>query len=296
MPLSEEVTPNSFSITEETAEIRSCQLRLVKLFQAVCEKHGLRFWAEAGTLLGAARHQGYIPWDDDIDLVMMRDDFDRLVKIAGKEFRKPYVFQTPYTEKHYVRGHAQLRDMRTCAILPEEIYKDFNQGIFIDIFVLDFIPDNDRQREILQWCAAFDKERLEIRNRPLRYFRDDREKLKLALKYRLKYPLAWGRHRLYRRYEKRFRKVNPAECANVSTAAWISRSYLRPKEYYNETVQLDFEGMKLPAPKEWEKILELQYGKDWRIPKMVSTLHGEVIFDTETPADIKIKELRKASK
>ena len=194
-------------ITEETTKIRSCQLRLVELFQAVCEKYGLRYWAEAGTLLGAARHQGYIPWDDDIDLIMMREDFDRLVKVAKKEFKKPYIFQTAHSEKHYVRGHAQLRDMRTCAILPEEIFKDFNQGIFIDIFVLDYIPDNDRQREILLWWAAFDKKRLEVRNMPLRYMWNDLEQLKLALKYRLKYPFAWGRHKLYKRYEKRFRKI-----------------------------------------------------------------------------------------
>ena len=74
-------------------------MELLKKLLEVCDKHHLRIWADGGTLLGTVREHGYIPWDDDIDMAMLRDDFDVLVKIAPKEFSHPYFFQFGYTEK-----------------------------------------------------------------------------------------------------------------------------------------------------------------------------------------------------
>ena len=123
------------TVSTHVKKVWACELNLLQEFAKVCDKHGLHFWIDSGTLLGAIRHKGFIPWDDDIDVVMFREDYDKLVAIAHSEFKDPYLFQTAYTEKQFVRGHAQLRDTRTTAIIPEEVYKDFNQGIFIDIFV-----------------------------------------------------------------------------------------------------------------------------------------------------------------
>ena len=87
--------------------------------------------------MGTVRHKGYIPWDDDIDMLMFREDYDKLIELADSEFKDPYFLQCAYTEKHYYRGHAQMRYKGTTAILKGDIYQPFDQSIFLDIFVYD---------------------------------------------------------------------------------------------------------------------------------------------------------------
>lgn len=120
----------------------ACELDMLEHLLAVCQKYNLPCWADAGTLLEAVRHRGFIPWDDDIDMVMLRDDYDKLVKVADKEFMYPDFFQTIYSDKHYGNRHAQIRNCETAAIADPK--SRFNQGIFIDIFVLGGVLDMPR--------------------------------------------------------------------------------------------------------------------------------------------------------
>ena len=88
----------------EGSQLRRDQMELLKMlcFVAdICDANGIEWWLSSGTLLGAARHEGFIPWDDDIDFVMLRKDYDKLVQIADKEFEAPYFFQTVYSDKDF---------------------------------------------------------------------------------------------------------------------------------------------------------------------------------------------------
>lgn len=139
-----------YTVTEQMKKVWAVELDLLHELLRVCDKHGLHCYADAGTLLGAVRHKGFIPWDDDIDVVMFREDYEKLKKIADLEFVKPYFFQTAYTDNQYTYGHAQLRNIKTTGILEEEKDKrrPFVQGIFIDIFVLDGVIKN----AFFIWC------------------------------------------------------------------------------------------------------------------------------------------------
>ena len=140
----DEELKDGFLITKERKEIWQVELDLLNKLYEVCKKNNIKFYADAGTLLGAVRHKGFIPWDDDMDVAMFREDYEKLIGIAKKgEFEEPYFLQSAYTEKGYARGHAQLRNSNTTAIIKSE--KDickFNQGIFIDIFVLDGVSQD----------------------------------------------------------------------------------------------------------------------------------------------------------
>ena len=100
MTLCDEIR-EGYKISSQMKKVWSIQLSLLKKVLEVCEKYDLKIWAEGGTLLGTIRHKGYIPWDDDIDLVMFRDDYDKLNEIASKEFKYPYFLQSSKTEKKF---------------------------------------------------------------------------------------------------------------------------------------------------------------------------------------------------
>ncbi len=135
-----------FYVNEKMKLVWKTELELLKKFISVCEKYNLKYYMAGGSLLGAIRHSGFIPWDDDIDIDMPRDDYNKLLEIAKYEFTDPIFFQTTYTEQNYVRPHAQIRNSNTTAIVSHEKGLYFNQGIFIDIFPLDSVPTNKIKR------------------------------------------------------------------------------------------------------------------------------------------------------
>lgn len=121
-------------------KLQMVELEILNEFVRLCEKHDLRYYLVGGTLLGAVRHQGFIPWDDDIDVAMPREDYDSFAKIAPQELNSQYFYQSPDTDPHYFLTYAKVRKNGT------EVYEErfensrFHKGIFIDIFPLDFCP------------------------------------------------------------------------------------------------------------------------------------------------------------
>ena len=140
-----------YTVTRKMKEVWAVELDLLVELDRVCKKYDIKYVADCGTLLGAIRHKGFIPWDDDIDVGMLRSEYERLCKIAPFEFKEPYFFQTEETDPTSARGHAQLRNSSTTGILLSEIgtKRSFNQGIFIDIFPFDNVPnDFDKYKKL----------------------------------------------------------------------------------------------------------------------------------------------------
>lgn len=284
---------SGYRVSAKMKKVWACELNLLGQFREVCEKHSLKFWIDSGTLLGAVRHGGFIPWDDDLDVVMLREDYDRLLSVADDEFKSPYIFQTAYNQRDFVRGHAQLRDSRTTAIIPCETGRRFNQGIFIDIFVLDFVPDDEKEYDRQYWKAKTRREHLEAVIWPVSW---DRPKAALKQLYykTLSLSKTWF-NGLYGKYEDIVRFNKRDDCSCVSAAMWKYDARKRPAGFYDSTVMLDFEGIPCPAPAEYDKLLRIFFG-DYMTPVQASSCHGELILDPDTPADETIRRLKKERK
>ena len=130
-----------YYVSEKMKHIWAVGLDLWYKFDSVCKKYNLKYYAAYGTLLGAVRHKGFIPWDDDIDLCMMRDDYEKLKLVAKEEFKEPYYFQDWYNSCGRTWCFSKLRNSNTTAIEFPDKGKEFNQGIFIDINALDEFDD-----------------------------------------------------------------------------------------------------------------------------------------------------------
>ncbi len=114
-------------------------------FDNVCMRNGLNYSLAFGTLLGAIRHKGFIPWDDDVDIIMLRDDFRKLCKLPSEEFGEAYFFQTKDTDPLYPYNIARLRKNNSAMIYTQWVNAGFHQGIYIDIYPVDVIPNKWRK-------------------------------------------------------------------------------------------------------------------------------------------------------
>ncbi len=136
----------------ETNDIRTLQLRLFKIFlefEKVCLKHNLRFYLIAGTLLGAIRHKGFIPWDDDIDVAMPRRDYEKLLQNAGEWFSDPYELDCRERNNLYPWRFAKVHDISTTCYANRG--PNYIGGVYIDIFPYDGLPDGKTRQKLHLW-------------------------------------------------------------------------------------------------------------------------------------------------
>lgn len=125
----------------EGSDLRKLQLRMLEILNEVdkiCRKHQIHYWLSSGTLLGAVRHGGFIPWDDDLDIEILRDDYLKLMTILPKELPEKFMLQTEEVDSNYVYLYAKVRDKNS--FIKEEcvLNQKFEyQGAFIDIFPIE---------------------------------------------------------------------------------------------------------------------------------------------------------------
>ena len=137
--------------------MRKVQLRLVEMLveiDKICQKHGIQYWIDFGTLLGAVRHKGFIPWDDDLDIAFPSAELKRFIEIAPKELPDWLFLQTKKSDPSFGRTLNKIRDKNSLYIMPNEDFsKDYNKGIFIDLFEVCPYPNVNRklQKAIMKW-------------------------------------------------------------------------------------------------------------------------------------------------
>ena len=139
-------------------DIRPLQLHIIdilKVIDVVCQDHNLHYYLWAGTMLGAIRHKGFIPWDDDIDICMPRPDYDQLVKHSNEWLPKPYVLSCAETEDNYPGAFAKMIDESTTLI--EREYYGKVSGLYIDVFPIDGVPHNHFLQRWVMACYGFYK-------------------------------------------------------------------------------------------------------------------------------------------
>lgn len=123
------------------SELRKCQLKqldILKTIDSICKKHNITYWLDGGSVLGAVRHKGFIPWDDDIDIGMTKEGFEKFCDVAPRELPQTMYLQNPI--KDGSQGNVvKIRDLNSIYIDSFDDFKsNYHQGIFVDIFV--FIP------------------------------------------------------------------------------------------------------------------------------------------------------------
>jgi len=267
-----------FTVTRERKELWAVELDLLMQLDRVCKKNGLKYMLGAGSLLGAIRHNGFIPWDDDIDVYMLRDDYNKLLTL-GDEFQEPYFLQNFYTERCSIRTHSRLRNSETTGHTIAESTVELNKGIFIDVFPLDGVSDsskkNDVQEKRNKWYGKLFKYYLGI---SVESFQAKSKRFIISLMITI-----LGKDFFCRRMDK-----NLSRYSRPGTKVWGNRTIhfdcprsRRPLEDYTNLILWEFEGFQLPIPANYDAMLTQQYGNYMEIPEIKpESVHGELIVST----------------
>ena len=267
-----------YHVTTQMKKIWAIELNILVEFDRVCKKHGLRYFLMCGTLLGAIRHKGFIPWDDDIDVAMPRDDFNKLNTLQD-EFRHPIFLQTPLTDKEFGGSHTCIRNTNTSAISPIIRFQKMNHGLFIDVFALDhFVPEGAEERfaEINQ---------LNIENGT--FMRLTNPELNEKNRERVK-----NYHRDHIADYKRIHEIasmfNDRETEKLAILTWtaepLERNVWDAKDF-SDSVDVEFEGFRFPAPSGFRNILTQMFGNYMEFPPVEQrgAQHSQYVLDPDTP-------------
>ena len=247
--------------------LRRAQLRMLemlKFLDRVCRENGIRYWIDFGTLLRAVRHDGFIPWDDDTDVCMLREDADafKRVMLSGV-YGDEFILQCRETDDGYFGSWYVLRDTRSEYVQDSEVHnKRRFKGLQVDIFIYD-----DKTTQLfVDVTKHFHRDLIQ---QPLRRIQDREKGIRAAR------PWAFI---LYRILDPLFRFLSPRrDYLAPSFGTWFKLDHT-PKEVIFPLGSIDFEGVKFPCPARKEDELALWYD-DWQcLPDRIRTHEVTILF------------------
>lgn len=281
---------SGYQVTEKLKKIWAVEIDLYFQFSRICEKYGIKYQIFGGSLLGAIRHKGFIPWDDDLDVAMTREEFRKFIEVARAELQHPYFLQTALSDRKYFCSYARLRNSETTGIIEWFSSSEYNNGIYLDIYVLDGrakSPFSNFIQSKLRWVV----EKLimatatsDITSKPVRLF------------YSLIRPVA----SLFS-YERRVKwHENIISMYNANATSWNQNTHGDYKYKYGitdnqwrNTTRVPFEWFDVPVPNDYDGVLTAIYGDYMKMPPVSERgkwHEGLVHFEPEIPYREYIRE------
>lgn len=258
------------------AQMQSKQLELLHELDRVCKKNNLKYCLSSGTCLGAVRHGGFIPWDDDIDVYMSWSDAEKLVK-CQMDFQQQYFIQNYRTDSHFPSSHYRLCDSSTSCFLEDTKNLDINHGIFIDIYIYYPYPDSriKAQKIIL---ASFIYRILISGQGPHNHGKI----AKLLGTLVSKMYVGRGRIKKIQQIENLYKYNGGKKYVATYFGRDVSlmKSLIYPKIWFDVPQYLKFEDMVVPCPGNPQKYCEIQYGSTYMQfpPEEQRKPHHDFIF------------------
>lgn len=274
--LKKEFKNKKFNIDFE--KLKKKELEILENFVKACEKMNLRYFIAYGTAIGAVRHKGFIPWDDDIDVCMPRCDYEIFIKNYKDFLEDKYFVQTIETDPLYALNFAKLRDSKTTLIEKHVVDIDINHGVFIDIFPLDGYEKG--QNKMLD---------LRVKNNPV-FEQADKNKIFNAISgFNKKFIYKVGENipnKLKTDLSKLARPKDTKSYDDANFVCCIVDSFsIIPleKEIFGNGTYLNFENLKVKAPKNYDLYLRKIYGDYMKLPpkEQRENHHNFYLCDTE---------------
>lgn len=248
---------------EELKQLQRVELEMLIEVDRICRKYDVKYSLDGGTLLGAVRHNGFIPWDDDIDLIMLREEYLKFKNACEKELDTQRFFLQDYqTDSAYRWGYAKMRRKNTKFIRLGQEHLKQNAGVFLDIFVVDNVPDNFLVKRIHHFCCFLIRKTLysEVGKHS-----DVNEFLKIIYSILSKIPK--DKVFVFRNWLAKVSGKKRTELISHYTLEYPKHCrYGLPRLCFDEFIELEFEGRYFPGFKEYDLYLSTYYGDYMKLP------------------------------
>lgn len=261
--------------------IQALATDILAAFILICHRHELRYFAIGGTCLGAVRHKGFIPWDDDIDVGMPRRDYNKFVEIAQDELPAHYFLQNYKTEPEYLLNNSKIRDNNTTFIETTISHMNMHHGIYIDIYPLDGVPADKLTLRILEYKVK------SLDFGIYGHYIDDVRQLKLRSRVmRFIMKKMYTPFELHKKRDSMAAKYDYDQCDMVcSYFSGLTARKIVPREYFGAGTNMQFENLQVVVPSQYDKYLTRAYG-DYMTPppkEKQITHHITSVIDVSKP-------------
>lgn len=255
---------------EEFRKMQLMEFEMLKEFDKLCRKHNINYSIFGGTLLGAVRHKGFIPWDDDIDVVMLREEYERFKSISDELNSDICYFQDNDTDPYYRWGYGKLRRTNTRFVRIGQEHIKCKTGIFIDVFPLDDIP-NSTIGQIINDFHCFCIRKI-MYSEVGKLSKSEPKYKKFIYKLLAKIPL----ERVFKHFNRLINKKN-GKSDKVRTLMYTSigklyykhplkEKYGMPRKWFEELAEYEFEGEKFYGCKDYDTVLKFAFGDYMKLP------------------------------
>lgn len=246
---------------EETQALHKIELEMLVEFNRICRKYNIKYSIDGGTLLGAVRHGGFIPWDDDADVIMNRREYEKFISVVDKEIDgEKFYFQDMNRTPGYRWGYGKMRRKGTEFIRYNQEYMPYDQGVFMDIFVCDNVPNNYLLRCLCNFHSFL--------YRKVFYsvvgIHSTKGIVRIIYTMLSMIPEEFLKHR-YSKYIE-FRNRRNGNWVKCLTFPACNRKYGYKREWYEDTMEIKFEGVTLMACKKYDEYLRFLYGDYMQLP------------------------------
>ena len=246
-------------------KLHQVELEILDEFVRICDKYNLKYFLVAGTLLGAVRHKGYIPWDDDLDVGMPRKDYEEFIKICSKELDEKYMLDSKDTNSKYYLDFIKIRKKDTIFEQDFQVNYDGPKGIWLDVFPYDNAKSDTSKKTYIQF--KLNKIIFSILHYKNNFFLSDR---KLLIKKMIGFLFRPISNTFLLNIQDKILKLdakkNEYNYFISLTTTYDYKSQLLKKDNYLPTTKLEFEGKMYDVPKEYDYILKRIYGNYMELP------------------------------
>lgn len=255
---------------EEFRKMQLLQTDMLVEFDRVCKAHGIKYVIAGGTMLGAVRHKGYIPWDDDADVAMLREEYEKFKKVAGELDPELCYFQDHETDPYYRWGYGKLRRTGTTYVRVGQEHIKCKTGVFVDVFPLDDVPCCIIG-QIWQDFYCFVLRKI-LYSEVGKYSPSENVFTRAIYKLMSLIPVK----EVFKRVEKmasKSRNENKCGCRTLLFPSIgkmrkhkLNEKFSTPKEWFFETAEYEFEGHMLSGVKDYDRYLSFEYGDYMQLP------------------------------
>jgi len=240
-------------------KLHEIQVEMLLEVKRVCEKHDIKYSLIGGTLLGAIRHQGYIPWDDDADVGLLREDYEKFRNVCEQELdSSKFYFQDDRNTKGYRWGYGKLRRKNTLFLRENQKHLDFGQEIFIDIFPLDYAPDGMLPRKVHMFRCFCVRKALWS---PVGV-KVEKNHIKRVVYLALS---KLSKEAIYKHYYNYINSRKPTNTVRLNLFP-TRKPYGFPISFFEELIEVPFEGQKFWGSKHYDEYLKIKYDDYMKLP------------------------------